>query len=69
MEIVLHILTRSEGRMYGPFNVKPSATCGNHWTSDVSNILITTKQKSIFTELYNLALSDVHQLHVPVDTL
>jgi len=33
------------------------------------NILIITKQMPIFTELYNLALSDVHQLHVPVDTL
>jgi hypothetical protein len=32
-----------------------------------ASIQITTKQKSIFTELYNLALSDVHQLHVPVD--
>jgi hypothetical protein len=31
------------------------------------NIQITTKQKPVFTELYNSALSDVHQLHVPVD--
>jgi hypothetical protein len=33
------------------------------------NILIITKQKPTFTEFYNLALSDVHQLHVPVDKL
>jgi hypothetical protein len=32
-------------------------------------ILITSRQKPIFTELYNLALSDVHQLHVSVDML
>jgi len=32
-------------------------------------ILILLNKKPIFTELYSLALSDVHQLHVPVDTL